>query len=270
MSRLPPPVSPRGRRQPRPGASASGGSGRLAEEVGTGAWEVLANEDHAARKTQLSLQISHDPRFKEISHFKDSEPVRLQRIVNGPGRLYPEAWGIPEPLGGRSGVRAERTTPRSGSHQPVADRRLLSDGEAVGNLDAHSVATREVSDFDRSTAERFSGRVNWELNFRSNLQKLMLDFDLSSDPNCRLNHLNRLHKWFQHEGKKQTRKERASPSFLMFNKDGQPQPGSARDLIAPSDFATLNLASAVKMRNYPRLEQQLNIQPPPRPPPGYK
>merc|ERR1712183_161259 len=80
-----------------------------------------------------------------------------------------------------------------------------------------ALAYRETQAASASKAgEKFSGRVEWEESFRSNVKKLMVDFKLTSDPSCRLHHLDRLHNWFTKEGKKQTRKEKPAPSFLTY------------------------------------------------------
>jgi len=234
-------------------------------------------EEQNAKNAQRSLQITRDPRFEEIEYFKDHEAVRLDRIINKHGcvgRLYPEVWQYPEPIGQRSGARSQTKSARgAASAGPAPQRATRYLTKELADLDAEQdhdqVAARECSGFDEWTEERFSGRINWEDTFRSNLGRLMLDFDLSRDPNCRLNHLDRVHSWFMHEGRKQTRKEKPTPHFLTFDRDGQPLPGSTRDISPPSSFTTLNLAAATMCR-CPRLDNQMNIQPPPPPGPSHK
>lgn len=195
-----------------------------------------AEEESRLRETVRSLQIAHDERYKMIDHYKEAESLRLQNMVADNGRsvrIYPEPWGMPEPVGRRSAYNYLEDKHSS-------DTLKLAEGECVG--------------FREKTMERFAGRIGWEESFKSNVKQLMVDFKLSSDPSCRLNHLDRMHTWFSKEGKKQVKKETASPNYLTFDKNSQPWPGSVRDIAQPTDPCTLHLAAAIKTSNKKRLE----------------
>jgi len=226
-------------------------------------------EELRAKEIQKSLQMSHDPRYEEMAHFKSNEPLRLDRILQTRGNsmsLYPEVWDYPEPVSSKAvSSNKKGTEPRRATlyRSSVAEQATMA-----GN--ARMLAEAEVSNFDRSTLEKFEGRINWEESFRSQLDRLLLDFELSEEPSCRLNHLERCHQWFMKEGKKQVRKETPAPSFLQNKEDGAAAPGSLRNIGPPSNNRTLNLATSTHMRRCPRIEQQMSVVPPPPPSGGYK
>merc|ERR1712083_886745 len=89
---------------------------------------------------------------------------------------------------------------------------LAFDQGGMPDSQMQQLAEGECQGYQQMKLDKFSGRIGWEETFRSNVKKLIIDFKLSSDPNCRLNHLDRLHGWFTSEGRKQTRKEKDSPN----------------------------------------------------------
>jgi len=203
-----------------------------------------AEEETKLKEVTRSLQMAHDPRYKVIDHYKECESTRLDVMVGAFGsktpRLYPEPWGMPEPLGRRSMY-----------HVPV-------EGE---DDDARELAEAECHGFKDLTLAKFQGRIGWEESFKSNVKQLMVDFKLSDAPNCRLNHLERMHHWFGREGKKQTRKEVASPNFLMYEKNSVPLPGSTRIVAPPSDQLTLELAGIMRTPAKQRVERHFGVVP---------
>lgn len=204
-----------------------------------------AEEESKLRETMRSLQIAHDPRYKTIEHYKDCDSTRLESIVGGSAggvpRMYPEPWGMPEPVGRRSLYHAPAI------EDEERDAKKLAEGECAG--------------FKDMTLERFEGRIGWEESFKSNVKQLMVDFNLSNNPGCRLNHLDRMHHWFAKEGKKQTKKETLSPNFLTFEKNARPLPGSVRDVPQPVDNLTLDLAGILKTPAKRRVEQHFGVVP---------
>jgi len=86
-------------------------------------------------------------------------------------------------------------------------------------------------------------RVQWQESFDGEVKKLFVDFKLTSSPNCRLNHLERMHDWFTEHGQKQTRKNKRGPSFLTVDRTLPLPPGSTAniprlDLAARHAFST--------------------------------
>lgn len=214
-----------------------------------------AEEKDKLKQISRSLQIAHDPRYKTIEHYKDQDSQRLEKMLGDhtrPPRMYPEPWGFPEPMGSRSRY-----------HTQDLDEGVDDEMKRAANVDCNG--------FEIKTTEKFSGRIAWEESFKSNVKQLMVDFRLSTEPSCRLNHLERMHSWFAKEGKKQVKKETASPNFLTFEKNSRPIPGTTRDIVPPSNPGTLNLAAAMKLPTTKRLERQFGVVPGPPPPmPGYR
>jgi len=202
-----------------------------------------AEEDNKNREMMRSLQIAHDPRYQKIEHYKDAESTRLEGMLSGTSkmpRLYPEPWGFPEPLGSRS---------------------MYKCGTCPEEDEAKRLAEQECEGFKNMTFERFKGRIGWEESFKSNVKQLMVDFSLTNNPSCRLNHLDRMHNWFGKEGKKQAKKETASPNYLTFEKHARPLPGSARDVAPPVSSLTLDLAGIMKTPARKRVERQFGVVP---------
>lgn len=237
----------------------------------------------ASDPTTQSMQITHDRRYEEIEHYQQAGLARLERIVGSdgsPNRLYPEQWKFPEPIGTRAALtRVPVTTEKAAAGgisidpsevgaPPEEPETLQLDPE----LEFQALANREVQAGSAGNrTEKFAGRVNWETSFRSNMTSLMVDFNLTTDPGCRLHHLDRLHNWFTKEGRKQTRKEKPAPNFLTFENHLAPLPGSARSIAPPSSIETCNLACTLQMQNRcPRIVPHLGENPPPPPQPGYK
>lgn len=142
-------------------------------------------------------------------------------------------------------------------------------------MDMASLVAREHRGYETRTAERFSGRVGWEDSFKSNVNQLMVDFKLSSDPTCRLHHLDRMYDWFHKEGGQRIRKPAPPSAFLTFDdRHFDVAPGSLRGSsssgTSPAE-ATVGLANSWRTPYARRLENNFNIVPGPPPPgPGYK
>lgn len=97
------------------------------------------------------------------------------------------------------------------------------------------------------------GRIAWQETFDSTVNRLMVDFSLCDEPECRLNHLDRLYSWFKGHGAKQVRKARASPSFLSVEKNAPAPMGSTRNVEAPLSNTALVLSNNVAMRRSKRM-----------------
>jgi len=234
--------------------------------------ERQAEEEEQNKSLDLvakSVTLRQDERFLDMQQFQGTGPVQPGTLLSGETARYPEAWGYPEAVRRRMEFQRVDNSPRPGP-RPRAEDICRYTTEDFGSLDMDAIAQREVSGYDRQVAGRFRERTNWDASFRARMNRLMTDFDFSTDPKLRLNHMERLNEWYEFQSKRGDQKETPSPNFLTFNSDSQTLPGSARDLAAPTRTATLNLASVVKMPRSPRLDRQLALPSPPRPAGGYK
>jgi len=82
----------------------------------------------------------------------------------------------------------------------------------------------------REPSSTIQDRVNWQNGFDTQVRRLLQDFEFSDSPGCRLNHLERMHHWFQHHGAKTARKAQLFPGFITFDRNSSPVPGSAMHL----------------------------------------
>lgn len=110
--------------------------------------------------------------------------------------------------------------------------------------DIEEVASWEVEKLRRSVtpSPHLDPLVEWQESFDEQVKKLFIDFELTSSPNNRLNHLERMHDWFSEHGRKQTRKSKKGPSFLTADRTHSVPPGSTAnvprlDLASTSDHA---------------------------------
>mmetsp|Transcript_51368 Transcript_51368/g.119394 ORF Transcript_51368/g.119394 Transcript_51368/m.119394 type:complete len:217 (-) Transcript_51368:188-838(-) len=117
---------------------------------------------------------------------------------------------------------------------------------------------QEVSDWSLNTevdfGERFrkqpvahiADRIDWQESFDHRVRRLLLDFQLSDVPSCRLQHLDRMHAWFQEHGAKQTRKAQQGPSYLKVDRNTSVPAGSTRGLDLAKSTTTEILSTAFK------------------------
>jgi len=140
---------------------------------------------------------------------------------------------------------------------------------------AAAVSNADIGGLDGKIVQKFGARTNWEESLTTEVRHLMVDFKLSNDPKCRLNHLERVHDWFSREGRKKAKQmsQPASRHFLTFEKYQAPRPGSLRGGVSattPAE-ATVGLAMSWRVPYASRLEKSFNIVPGPPPPgPSYK
>lgn len=102
------------------------------------------------------------------------------------------------------------------------------------------IASWEVEHFRRSVtpSAHVDPLAEWQESFEGQVKKLFIDFELTSSPNSRLNHFERMNDWFSEHGRKQTRKNENSPSFLTADRTQSMPPGST------ANVPRLDLASA--------------------------
>jgi len=160
------------------------------------------------RKVQQSLRLRNDPRYKEIEHY------------------------------------AEVQSKGKGHFQKVQKRASLMD--AAGE-DLSAILPQKIEE-EPVGMSGMGGRMSWQKAFDTNVKRLFIDFSLTEDPACRVNHLDRFSDWFKVHGGKQARKEAAAPNFLQVEKNAQPPPGSARSALSgPVSNTTLILAGSLSM-----------------------
>jgi len=141
------------------------------------------------------------------------------------------------------------------------------DAGQAGKHFASIVATEDTGKQARCTPSEtttpdpssLAGRIAWQDSFDSTINRLMVDFSLSDEPECRLNHLDRLYKWFNLHGAKQARKATISPSFLSLEKNAPAPLGSTRNVTAPLSQTSLVLSNSMAMRRSRRMPPAQNI-----------
>jgi hypothetical protein len=122
---------------------------------------------------------------------------------------------------------------RGGGHfERLMNGQEKRSSQAVSLLDPDAVLTGS-----------FQGRAQWQDSFDKTVKRLLVDFDLSEEPSCRLNHLGRMHDWFVTHGGKQQRKERAAPDFIRVQQNAALPPGSARN-CGNRSFGASRIASS--------------------------
>lgn len=211
--------------------------------------------------------------------------------LSGSGAYMENTWSISPrpPPDGFAGIVPDKLTSKmkkQGEKQEKAlgmtnDPRFREMKHFRDYAGPHAVSARE-SDQDQQKRYSFAeteaeppttnpnsidGRIAWQDSFDSTVNRLMVDFSLSDDPDCRLNHLDRLYSWFKGHGQKQVRKVRASPGFLTVEKNAPPAMGSTRNVTAPLSNTSLVLADTMTMRRSRRMppaQSMFNKSPPPK------
>jgi len=217
---------------------------------------------------QRSLQISTDPRYAELQHYNDggwkahfANTMDRAKSSKTDPTTHPSVAGVGATLDGSERAKASG----SAGGAPSSRRDLAS----RNGLDGVPDVTASSSDQPTS----LEGRCEWQDSFNLTVKRLMVDFDLSTVPQCRLNHLERFHDWFDENGQKQSRKARAEPHYVTISKNEVVPVGSSRNAMArqPLSGTSLILAGSMRMRKSPRLEVK-EIAPPVHPaappPPG--
>lgn len=135
-------------------------------------------------------------------------------------------------------------------------KRLL---EKAGGT-AQTLQTIKLDDLDTPAEPKaeIRDRVYWEKAFDKSVKSLLIDFDLSDEPNYRLEHLDRMHKWFETHGQKQSRKAKQAPNYLVVEKNAVVPAGSTQNVSGNLSDTSLILAASMTMRrskNIPSLKQ---------------
>jgi hypothetical protein len=149
-----------------------------------------------------SLRLQGDERFQAIRHYRDtrSDDKHFEELMK------------------KHTVKRVSVTkgmaPVDSSFTDVAEMELSMNKEKAG------VRCNALAD-----------RIKWQEAFDKSVNQLLIDFDLTHEPSCRLNHLDRMHHWFLEHGGKQQRKAKKAPSYLTADRTASRMPaGSTRDV----------------------------------------
>lgn len=196
-----------------------------------------------------SLQMAHDPRMEEIDSFQKLMNKRIttqNRIRNTSN--HPS-----------SGPEASSQSPLSPAlvrePEPPVSPTLGGDGfddrpHLVRKKDAGETICEKTNAWQMARDEAFS----------NTMRRLMIDFELSDDADCKLHHLERLHSWFtESHGLKKVRKQIDPPKFLALEVPhggvaGRWPKGCPRNNDAPLSDRALTLSGTMRMRKSAQLE----------------
>lgn len=187
----------------------------------------LLHQDPRQGDVRRALHIKKEKRFAEIEHFSECDTWKFPKSFDGAG--------VAEE--GRSDASKRRSLFR-----PDGTLRAGGNGNGPGDYRPGSVQSR------------LYGRYQWQDQFDSTIKRLMVDFDLSEESGCKLNHLDRFHGWFRDHGQKSADKAKEGPSYLTVSKNEPLPAGSSRNHKAPLSNTSMILARSMRMRKSPRLD----------------
>jgi len=158
-----------------------------------------------------SLRLKTDKRYQTMERYREnagsaSENSHFNRVLRRNRRMH----GLPE-------------------QEPVLDRKSTHLDVSEWDIEFKE-STVSMQRQLREPASTIQDRVNWQNGFDKQVRRLLQDFDFNDSPGCRLNHLERMHHWFQHHGAKTARKAQIVPDFITVDRNSSPVPGSARHL----------------------------------------
>jgi len=154
-----------------------------------------------------SLQIKNDCRYQAIDYYKKNSEngnSHYARMLRRNRRMR----GLPE----------EVTVLKPGSsHAEITSWNAEFDESDV-------FWSRKANMKEPET--NIQGRTEWQESFDYRVRRLLQDIDLTEAPDCRLNHLDRMHEWFEGHGAKQTRKAKEGPSYIKLDRTEERPAGS--------------------------------------------
>lgn len=165
-----------------------------------------------------SLRLTSDPRFAAIKHYRDTraDDHHFQRLMN------------------KTQVPSK------------------TDGACAASISFNDIANMECAAAAEKGEKKYYAlqeRIHWQEAFDKSVSQLLVDFDLTHEPNCRLSHLDRMHGWFLEHGGKQQRKAQKAPGYLTADRTASRMPaGSARDLGGKLSGTSQLLAGSYLMR----------------------
>jgi hypothetical protein len=168
-----------------------------------------------------SLRLKNDVRYEAMERYRDSGGARsqnshFQRMLRRNRRMQ----GLPE-------------------EEPVLDRNSTHNDISEWDMEfkeSTAAMQKQLRGGTTSATSSIQDRVNWQNGFDKQVRRLLQDFDFSDSPGCRLNHLERMHHWFQHHGAKTARKAKIVPNFITVDRNSSPVPGSARHFRPDGPF----------------------------------
>lgn len=197
-----------------------------------------------------SLQMAHDPRMEEIDCFQKL----MNKRITAQNRIRDT---LNHPSSGPDGSSQLPLAPAVvRESEPPISPVLLESGaddrpQLVPQKDARELSHEKTNAWQVARDDAFS----------NTMRRLMIDFELSDDADCRLNHLERLHSWFTEEqhGLKKVRKQLDPPKFLALEVPhggvaGRWPKGCPRNNDAPLSDRALTLSGTMKMRKSAQLE----------------
>jgi len=123
---------------------------------------------------------------------------------------------------------------REGEHAVVTQASTFTDISS-GPMEPLDAADKRAP---RNPVATVDNRLEWQECFDHKVRRLFVDFQLSEVPACRLNHIERMHNWFEEHGAKQTRKAREGPSYLTADRSEKMWEGSTKDLPKNGNAST--------------------------------
>jgi hypothetical protein len=182
--------------------------------------EGIAEDQRHESDRVRSLQIGQDDRWKAIQFY--TQQVSGDSSTNAHfNKLVRKSMVHPGDLKGEAEL-----SPAVGGSAAVESFSDIAPGG--GGAGKHSAVTRQQQKAVASVEER----IEWQEKFDRSVRRLLVDFQLTDAPTCRLNHLDRMHAWFVDHGQKQARKVQKGPSYLMADRTDHMPAGSTRNLPA--------------------------------------
>lgn len=205
-----------------PGAACPGSSRRRTPKPWTEAEEGADLDETPLVK---SLQLKNDARYVRMNHYDQG---RAERYACGHVAHLKKANRCMAALPPEAVVVTQTST-----YQDISSWDIEA-GEASGER------------APRCPVATIDERLEWQDAFDHKVRRLLVDFQLSDVPACRLNHLERMHTWFEEHGGKQTRKAREGPSYLTADRSERMWEGSTKDLPRAGNSSTQFLSQVFR------------------------
>lgn len=193
-------------------------------------------------KAELALSIKSDRRFKQMDAF--TRQKKAVPLPNLPLASLPRPHTV-------AGGEAERAAPQGASEpsSPISGRTDAKSRQRDAGVDLSTLTGEERSRVPKAL---------WQDSVDRSIKRLMVDFDLTDEPSCRLHHLERMHDWFLRHGPKgkaaQPESSADGPSYLRAERNTrQPAPaGSMQGFSGVLSPTSELMSSMYSPRNYTR------------------
>jgi hypothetical protein len=197
---------------------------------------ILAQGEAPGAEMKLkSMDITNEPKYKEMKYKKDAAMAEGSHFarIEGAEKTVKEDGECPTDISFARVVEMEKQA-QAGAESLSKNQRLFA-----------------VHD-----------RLVWQQEFGRSVDRLLVDFELTQDPNIRVRHLDHMYGWFKDQGGKQERKIAHAPNYLTLDNlvpptaPGQepmpPPPGSARGMGGEPSAAAVALSTVYDMPLTPR------------------